>query len=263
MLRNFLRARWQTDRRRRRREQAQVDLSPEGEAAVDAVYERVEMQRLVAELVMSLDEPIRTVLLLRYFEGHDSTRIGEILGLPPGTVRWRLKQALDHLRAEMDGRFGGDRRAWVLVLAPGALAGLPDPAATLAAPTAATAATIAAPLKGALLAAGLALVAGAGIGLGVGAWSGTGAAPRSSEVAPGSPAAWVRPAARPWTARAAEAAVLTGTVHLRGRPEDNVVVVANPLTPARPGTSPPPLARTTTDDDGRFAFRSLPPAVTR
>jgi RNA polymerase sigma factor (sigma-70 family) len=226
VLRNFLRARWQSDRRRQRRELAQAELAPDREAAVDALYERVEMQRAVAELVMSLEEPIRIVLLLRYFEGHDSTRIGEILGLPAGTVRWRLKRALDRLRAQMDARFG-DRRTWALVLAPApALPAAPAPPAPPptgpALPTApalgasSAPGTPGAPSPGAsgsalarvrapsapavglmaAIAASVALVGGAALGVSVGAWtSATGRAGSAAADAPGSSAAPTRRAA--------------------------------------------------------------------
>jgi RNA polymerase sigma factor (sigma-70 family) len=122
VLRNQIRARWQRDTRRRRREEAAALLAADCEAAVDAVHERLEMQRLVAERVMALDRPLRTVVLLRYFEGRDSTEIAALLGIPAGTVRWRLKTALDRLRAELDHRFpesGG--RSWALLLAPAAV----------------------------------------------------------------------------------------------------------------------------------------------
>jgi RNA polymerase sigma-70 factor, ECF subfamily len=290
VLRNLLRARWHADQRRRRREQTHATLTPDREAAVDAVYERVEMQRLVAERVMALEEPIRIVLLLRYFEGHDSTRIGQLLGIPPGTVRWRLKQALDRLRADMDSRFHGDRRAWAVVLAPGADGLSPAaPAATVA--------------PAALLAGGLALLAGAVLGVGLGAWSGTAArvgAPPPSErwvasLLDGRPEASARRWARvprlstpphdtdDTRAAALEAAArrgprvlprplagsaldpcapdgtaaVTGAVRLRGRPEDDAIVVANRLAPAPVDPAPPAKARST--DGGHFCFPTLPP----
>ncbi len=50
--------------------------------------------------------------MLRYFRGQDSTAIGKALGIPSGTVRWRLKRALEELRTELDRRFEGGRGAW-------------------------------------------------------------------------------------------------------------------------------------------------------
>ena len=47
--------------------------------------------------------------------GSTSTEAAARLGVPAGTVRWRVKQALDLLRADLDRQHGGDRRAWRLV----------------------------------------------------------------------------------------------------------------------------------------------------
>jgi RNA polymerase sigma-70 factor (ECF subfamily) len=133
VLRNQVRARWQRDVRRRRREQAAAALAATEEAAADAVHERLELQRAVAERVMALDKPLRTVVLLRYFEGRDSAQIAALLNIPAGTVRWRLKTALDRLRAEMDDRFRQERRPWALVFLPaGAKAAIAVAAAGLA-----------------------------------------------------------------------------------------------------------------------------------
>src|SRR4051794_14992650 len=125
VLRNQIRARWQRDARRRRREEAAALLEADCEAAVDAVYERVELQRTIAERVMALEHPLRTVVLLRYFEGRDSAEIAALLRIPAGTVRWRLKTALDRLRAELNARSGpagDDGRSWRRLVVPGPLA---------------------------------------------------------------------------------------------------------------------------------------------
>ena len=52
--------------------------------------------------VLELDEPFRSTLLLRYVEGRSAADIARRQGVPAGTVRWRLKAALDDVRA----RFG-------------------------------------------------------------------------------------------------------------------------------------------------------------
>jgi RNA polymerase sigma factor (sigma-70 family) len=245
VLRNLVRARWQSDGRRRRREQAQALLAPDREAAVDTLHERIEMQRLVAQRVMALDEPLRTVVLLRYFEGHDSTRIAEILELPAGTVRWRLKTAIDRLRAEMDARFEGDRRAWMLVLAPG------SPAVW--------------PLLGTVVTASLALALGAGLGLGMGAWSGKNR-PATADQSAGvkSESLPLRSTARdrpdvPRLHATAPVDAIAGIVLAKGEPEDDAVVVASPIDGTEPDrwpAAPPP--RSHSADGGRFLLTSLP-----
>ncbi len=45
-----------------------------------------------------LDADLRVVVALRYFVGLDASAIGAALGLPPATVRTRLRRALLHLR---------------------------------------------------------------------------------------------------------------------------------------------------------------------
>jgi RNA polymerase sigma factor (sigma-70 family) len=121
VLRNLVRLRRRGEGRRLHRERAAEALRPDHVEAVDEVYERVELQRFLAEQVMALDEPLRAVVVLRYVQDLDASRIGEIVGSPAGTVRWRLKEALDRLRAALDRRCGGRRRAWVAVLVPAAL----------------------------------------------------------------------------------------------------------------------------------------------
>lgn len=44
---------------------------------------------------------LRLVVTLRYYAGLDATEIGEALGLPPPTVRTRLRRALILLRDEL------------------------------------------------------------------------------------------------------------------------------------------------------------------
>lgn len=117
VLRNFIRKRMRAERRRDRRERAVADPVTEAPGA-DHLYERMEMQRLLAQRVMDLDEPFRRVVLLRYYEGRNATEIARTLGIPAGTVRWRLKEALDRLRTQLDDENGGDRRRWRSLLLP-------------------------------------------------------------------------------------------------------------------------------------------------
>src|SRR5688572_9187194 len=90
VLHNLAHTRRRDAARRAQRERDFHAVLPDRTAAVDEVYGRLELERLIAELVMALDEPLRTVVVLRYFEGLDSERIAELTGAPAGTVRWRL-----------------------------------------------------------------------------------------------------------------------------------------------------------------------------
>jgi RNA polymerase sigma factor (sigma-70 family) len=125
VVRNLVRLRWRDDSRRARREQVFVAQGPNQAEAIDQAYERLELERYLAEQVMALEAPLREVVVLRYVEGLDSTQIGELVGAPAGTVRWRLKQALDRLRDLMDSHCGDDRRRWAVLLAPPALVQTP------------------------------------------------------------------------------------------------------------------------------------------
>ena len=90
MLRNLrISARHRDEARRLRREQACPHAGP-GEAtiAVDEAYERLELHRFLAEQVMALDEALRTVVVLRYFEGLDSGGIAALTaGCPSPPAR--------------------------------------------------------------------------------------------------------------------------------------------------------------------------------
>ena len=81
------------------------------------ILERMELEKTLAELVSALPEAERQAVYLKYFDGCDSVEIGRRLGCPEGTVRWRIKVAIQRLRAQLDSRFG-ERRRWALILLP-------------------------------------------------------------------------------------------------------------------------------------------------
>jgi len=57
-------------------------------------------------------------MLLRYYEGLSAAEVARRLGVPAGTVRWRVKRALAQLRDELDRAHGGDRQRWHALLLP-------------------------------------------------------------------------------------------------------------------------------------------------
>jgi RNA polymerase sigma-70 factor (ECF subfamily) len=117
VLRNFARRSYREESRRRRREQ--LAARPEEVAAApEELLDRLELQRQVAEEVTHLDEPYRSTILLRFFEGYSVKKIAHHEGVPVDTVKTRLRRALDHLRNCFDRRYGGDRRAWCAALLP-------------------------------------------------------------------------------------------------------------------------------------------------
>jgi RNA polymerase sigma-70 factor (ECF subfamily) len=115
VLRNRLRNHLRTDGRRQAREvKADAGETP---ATPEEVSERLELQRRIAALIAGLDPAGRQLIYERYYEDREPTEIARRLGIPAGTVRWRLKVTLDQLRARLDAE-QGERRRWVLMLAP-------------------------------------------------------------------------------------------------------------------------------------------------
>src|SRR5690606_16067059 len=107
-------------RETRERASAVAITADEGTDPVDAV-ERFELQRRLVEEVAALEEPLRSTVLLRYFEDLPPRDVARRLGVPPRTVETRLYRARRRLRERMDGRHGGSREAWCAPLAPWAL----------------------------------------------------------------------------------------------------------------------------------------------
>jgi RNA polymerase sigma-70 factor (ECF subfamily) len=121
VLRNAGRFRRRSDANRAAREAA---VAAEAEGATPTSEEllaRHELQQLLARFVTELAEPFRTAILLRYAEGLEPKQIARRLGVPPGTVRWRIKEGLERLRVRLDEEHGGNRKTWLLALAPIAL----------------------------------------------------------------------------------------------------------------------------------------------
>ena len=103
---------------RRRDEHEQRAARAESLEAGDLALERLEQQRKLFELVLSLPEEQRTVLYLRYYEGLTPTEIAQRLRAPLKTVKTRQTRALAALRERLDARNGGDGKSWRLALAP-------------------------------------------------------------------------------------------------------------------------------------------------
>ena len=104
-----------------RRRTRETVVAPALRASVpdtQTMIERVELQRVVARLVLQLDEPYKTTVLLRFYDGRSSPEVGRLLGVPEGTVRWRLKEALARLRRLLDKQHGNAARDWRAVLLP-------------------------------------------------------------------------------------------------------------------------------------------------
>ncbi|MEM6569559.1 MAG: RNA polymerase sigma factor, partial [Planctomycetota bacterium] len=115
VARNVARNQGRSERRRQDRE---ARVAVHGEATVDERAEQlVSLQGDVAAALGRLSEPLRTAIVLRYYEDRAPAAIAEELGVPVETVRTRLKRGLAKLREDLDRRHGGDRAAWSLPLA--------------------------------------------------------------------------------------------------------------------------------------------------
>src|SRR3954469_707287 len=107
-----LRNRWRMDRRSARRRQARehavaVVVAEPAAGAAPAPTAGIDRGRALEKLataLVALDEPFRTAVVRRYLDGHTAAQIARDLGVPPGTVRWRLATGLARLRAALDER---------------------------------------------------------------------------------------------------------------------------------------------------------------
>ncbi len=102
------------DRRRRREEHAAENV--EWPSAAELV-ERANLQREVVGRVVDLDEPYRTTVLLRFFEGLPQREIAARMDCPVTTVNTRLQRGLAKLRERLDDDYG-DRSTWSTALIP-------------------------------------------------------------------------------------------------------------------------------------------------
>ncbi len=132
VLRNFARKAHRDRRAREGREQTVAGDAGLGAAAgappSESLLEAAQLQRQLADLVLALDEPYRTTILMRFYQGIEPAEIARASGVPAGTVRWRVNEGIRRLRGSLDSapQAGEWRRALLPFLgaAPAALPGL-------------------------------------------------------------------------------------------------------------------------------------------
>lgn len=116
VIRNIASNFHRTERRRQEREKA--SFSPLNIPAPDEVVARGEARRRIIEAVLKLNEPYRTTVLLRFYENLSLKDIARHEDIPIGTIKSRLKRGLDQLRERLDALHGGDRKNWLMAIAP-------------------------------------------------------------------------------------------------------------------------------------------------
>lgn len=87
----------------RRRARERVRARDEALPATAEMLERLEAHRQLTAAVADLEEPYRTTILLRYFEGLSPKAIAARQGVPASTVRTRVERGLQQLRGRLEG----------------------------------------------------------------------------------------------------------------------------------------------------------------
>lgn len=100
--------------RRARREEVVALARREERSPADVVAE-ADAHGHVVQAVLALDEPYRTTVLMRYFEGLEVADVARRMSVPVETVRTRIKRALERLRTSLSDDEG---RPLAIVLAP-------------------------------------------------------------------------------------------------------------------------------------------------
>ncbi|MEQ1894187.1 MAG: RNA polymerase sigma factor, partial [Planctomycetota bacterium] len=112
VLHNLLRQRVRAEKRRELREALRA--RPEVDESEAELLERVKLQRELVDAVLTLDEPYRTAILLRFFQELPPREIARRQGVPVDTVNSRLQRGLGVLRRRLER----DTPRWALVLGP-------------------------------------------------------------------------------------------------------------------------------------------------
>ena len=128
-LRNLALLWRRTTMRRTARERLAAQAERQTACDPAAIAAQSELLRCVVTAVHELEEPFRSVVVLRFWRGLLPEAIARELGVPHNTVRSRLQRGLERLRARLDGRHG-ERAKWSAPLA--TAVGLDPPAATVA-----------------------------------------------------------------------------------------------------------------------------------
>ncbi|MBU0753755.1 MAG: hypothetical protein KJ645_01355, partial [Planctomycetes bacterium] len=84
-----------------------------------------ELRQKVVKAVLSLEEPYRSAIVLKYYKDLPHKEAARRLGMSIETMRGVLKKGIARLRVRLDRSHGGSRKRWLSVMAP--FAGLAAP----------------------------------------------------------------------------------------------------------------------------------------
>lgn len=79
-----------------------LDLLPSGQVPTDEEAERNLERERIRRALQVLPEAQQQVIILAYFEGYSQSEIAERLNQPLGTVKTRVRLAMQKLRAELE-----------------------------------------------------------------------------------------------------------------------------------------------------------------
>lgn len=114
---NFVKKHHRTACRRKRRERLASRPACAGNGLPEASLKRIELREQVLHAVRGLQEPYRSVIVLRFMEGMRLKEVAKARGIPVNTVKSRLSRGLQLLRARLDGLYGR-REGWSMLLLP-------------------------------------------------------------------------------------------------------------------------------------------------
>lgn len=86
-----------------RRQPPQAELVPESTGAIASVSSRVEAGIDAARLLARLPEEQREVVILRYYHDLPESQVAQILGVPLGTVKSRMHNAVKAMSTTISG----------------------------------------------------------------------------------------------------------------------------------------------------------------
>lgn len=100
-------------RAQRRRERYEEDAAQTGARMIQAASQNAdevaasnEFQRRLNQELDALPEKLRIVMIMAAIEGHDTREVAQLLGLPEGTVKSRLRLARKRLAEKLRGKTG-------------------------------------------------------------------------------------------------------------------------------------------------------------